>query len=233
MDSDVARYLRNRDAFRAKASEDFHASNPDYADLLDATDEYVAHVVYNLSGKTIVVSEFDRYLNYLLVTFARGHFNVSQFTRSGELIEAGALFRRQMEVLARINEARNRPDLERLLRKTPNVGSLRGSIKRLYGQYSAIAHGSDTCQMELLGTPFSEAFERSLPVFPRFSRHAYVLVGHVAFSIVELHAWLEEHAEGLGWPHDEEWFDEWWNEHAPEMARLLQEDPYDSPYASA
>lgn len=232
MGTDAARYLMNREGFRLKASQDFHASDPDYPRLLDALDEYVAHLVYSLSGKTLVRDKTDRYLNYMLVTLVRGHFNVSQFTRQGELVDAGVLFRRQMEVLARLNEVRSAPDLERLLRKTPNVGKLQGNLKRLYDEYSAIAHGSDTQQGDLLGTPFNEEFEGAYPVFPRFSRHAYVLVGHVAFSIMELHAWLKEHAEDVGWPLDEEWFDAWWSEHAEELMRLLQQNPYESPDAS-
>ena len=227
MQSDVARYLTNREGFRLKAIQDFCSTDPDYADLLDAIDEYVAHLAYNLSGKILVKNKTDDYLSYLLVTFMRGHFNVSQFTRGGEITDAGVLFRRQMEVLARLNEIRRTSDLEQLLRKTPNVGQLKGSLRRLYGEYSAIAHGSDTQQGQLLGTPFTEGFERSYPVFPRFSRHAYVLVGHVAFSVVELHAWLNDHADDLDWPIDGEWFDEWWGQCAPEMVRLLKQDPYE------
>lgn len=226
--NDVFRYLTNRDGFRLKAIQDFNTTDPDFAGLLDMLNEYVAHLVYDLSGKILVKDETDDYLSYLLVTFMRGHFNVSQFTRSGELTDAGVLFRRQMEVLARLNEVRSAPDLEMLLRKTPNVGKLRGSLRTLYGEYSAIAHGSDTKQGQLLGIPFTEGFERSYPVFPRFSRHAYVLVGHVAFSVVELHVWLNEHAGDLDWPLDMEWLDEWWRQNAPDLMRLMQRDPYES-----
>lgn len=228
MDDDVYRYLTNREGFRLKAIQDFSTTDPDYAGLLDALDEYVAHLAYNLSGKILVKDKTDDYLSYLLVTFIRGHFNVSQFTRCGELTDAGVLFRRQMELLARLIEVRGAPDLEKLLRKTPNVGNLKGSLRTLYGEYSAIAHGSDTKQGQLLGTPFTEGFERWYPVFPRFSRHAYVLVGHVAFSIVELHVWLNDSAEELDWPLDTEWFDGWWKQNAPQLMKLMHQDPYEA-----
>ncbi|WP_121258974.1 hypothetical protein [Nocardioides ferulae] len=221
MNSNASRYLINLTGFRLAATKEFEETDPAYAARLSATDEYVAHLIYSLSGNTMVENETERYLHYLLVTFVRGHFHVTHFARSGELLEGGVLFRRQMEVLARLHEVRATPDLAALLRKTPNVGRLQTNLNRLYGSYSAIAHGSDTREGDLLGTPFGEDHGDAYPVFPRFTRHAYVLVGHVIFSVLELHFWLLEHADDLGWPIDKEWVEDWWTQNVTELVRLL------------
>lgn len=227
VNSQLSRYLTNLQGFRLIAMKEFEETDPAYAALLSAADEYVAHLIYSLSGNTMVENETERYLHYLLVTFVRGHFNVTHFARSGELLEGGVLFRRQMEVLARLHEVRATPDLASLLRRTPNVGGLQTNLNRLYGSYSAIAHGSDTREGDLLGTPFGEDHGDAYPVFPCFTRHAYVLVCHVVFSVLELHFWLLEHADDLGWPIDKDWVEAWWTRNATELMRLLQQDPYD------
>jgi len=229
VDNDANRYRLNREASRHKAVQDFYATEPDFAALLDAADEYVGHLIYSLSGKTLVKDEADEYLTYLLVTFTRCHFNMSDYARSGDLTEAIVLFRRQIETLARMHEIRAAENLDGLLRKTPNLKRLKGQLRRMYDEYSAVAHGSDARQGQLLGLPLDAQFSRSYPVMPHFNRHAYVLVGHVMHSIVELDGWLMSHAKDLGWPLDTEWRQQWWSAHIKEATRLLKTDPYGSP----
>jgi hypothetical protein len=98
----------------------------------------------------------------------------------------------------------------------------------MYGEYSAIAHGSDTPQARLLGEPVTVDLKSAYSVFPKFSPHAYVLAGHVALSVVELDTWLADHAESLGWPIDWAWFEEWWARESAALERLVENDPYGS-----
>jgi dsDNA-specific endonuclease/ATPase MutS2 len=91
------------------------------------------------------------YLADLMVSFCRSHFIASDLILGGELVEAAVIVRKQMELLARLNELSAGLDIDKLVRRTPNIKHLKTSLNRLYSEYSEISHSASPKVMQILG----------------------------------------------------------------------------------
>lgn len=217
-----------RDQWRSKARHDLKSSAPQYSQLLDNLDEYVAHMAFELSGQKIAGSKRNGYVVFLLVSFARTHMTATDLARSGDLLDSAILVRKQMESLSRLQELTSSIDLSTLIRRTPNVGQLRSNLNHLYGDYSEIAHSSDPTHQRLLGLAESG---RELPLYPKYSEHALVSIGHIAMTIIELFVWVSENLEDFGFTFDRGWGDRWWAATTPTLTDTIgpdSPDPYDT-----
>lgn len=210
-ESDAARYRYDRDVWRMQARFDLGVE-AEAADLRNELDEYVAHLMFELSGVVWPPGNKSDYLIYLLVTFARSHMIASDLIAGADLIDGAVILRRQMEVMSRLYEVGEAPDIATLLQRTPNVRNLRSNLRRLYGSYSAIAHASDPRNGDLLGNGVNSDL---VALYPRFTKNAYVALQHLGLLVIELWTWLEEHAEVLQLPVDQDWGQEWLERTAP------------------
>jgi hypothetical protein len=127
----------------------------------------------------------------LIVSFTRTHFIVMDLIVCGELIEAATLQRKQFELVARLNEIREAKSIESLLKKTPNLTTLRTRIKKLYGEYSKISHSASPLPLQLLGRIPTQEGEVTV-VYPIFSENAYVALNHAAVTVFEYYYWAHE-----------------------------------------
>ncbi|SDR10669.1 hypothetical protein [Pseudoxanthomonas sp. CF125] len=200
-------YLRSRHAFREIARNKF-LENPHALPLVSVANEYVATTMFLMSGKDVRSIPHGIYIAKLIVSFVRTHFIAVDLTIHSELVEAATLTRKQIELLARLNELRKVESVEGLLRRTPNLSSLQTQIKSLYGSYSEIAHSSALQPLELLGSVNAQDGSMTA-VYPMFTEHAYTSLGHIAFSVLEYFLWADKFfAENFS-DYDADWASGW------------------------
>lgn len=135
-ESDRQTYRTSRDQWRSKARYDLDACAPQFSQLLDDVDDFVAHLALGLSGQRIEALGSQGYINFLIVSFVRTHMTATDLARTGDLIDSAILVRKQMETLARLSELTSPTEASTAIRRTPNIGKLRSNLKQLYGAYS-------------------------------------------------------------------------------------------------
>jgi hypothetical protein len=146
-----AKYLYSREFFREQARKEFGDRNAHAIPLIRLLNDYVATTMLGASGHDVGAIPNSQYNLDLIVSFTRTHFIVMDLIVCGELIEAATLQRKQFELVARLNEIRETKSIESLIKKTPNLTTLRTRIKKLYGEYSEISHSASPLPLQLLG----------------------------------------------------------------------------------
>lgn len=95
-----------------------------------------------------------------------------------------------MELIARMNECMENADIKSLIKKTPNVKQLKTTIKRMYADYSEIAHSASPNSISILGRIEHEG-NNFTPVYPVFDQYAYVALQHMTLLVFEFYlSWL-------------------------------------------
>ena len=74
--------------------------------------------------------------------------------------------------------------------RTPNVKRLPEHLRRLYGDYSGIAHSSAPKNVRLLGVAAMDGAKRT-PLYPVFDDNMYVALFHIVLVIFEFALWTE------------------------------------------
>lgn len=132
---------------------------PQARGLLDIMDCYFSTLCNNLRKTSITTERKDDiYQSKLVISFIRTYYVINHLTVDSDLIEANTLIRKQLELLARIEEIVKNREYEnpkKLEGKTPNVACL-GNIKGSYGQLSEIAHSAKEETLDLLGVEATE-----------------------------------------------------------------------------
>ncbi|MDK2763749.1 MAG: hypothetical protein KYX63_07130 [Alteromonas macleodii] len=134
--SKAEKYIYSRDHFRKVAQHEFLKFNKDANLLVASINELVASLTLFISGKSFREIENGLYLADLMASFCRSHFIASDLLLGGELVEGAVIVRKQIELLARLNELTNGFDVDRLIRRTPNIKHLKSGLNRLYSDYS-------------------------------------------------------------------------------------------------
>jgi hypothetical protein len=186
--SKAEKYIYSRDHFRKRAQHNFLSFN-EHANLLVALiNELVASMTFSVSGKSFREIENGLYLADLMVSFCRSHFIASDLILGGDLVEGAVIIRKQIELLARVNELSAGLDIDKLERRTPNVKHLKTGLNRLYSEYSEIAHSASPKVMQILGrTEFDEC--TYTPLYPEFQENAYVSMQHLVGTALEYYVW--------------------------------------------
>lgn len=188
--TNVEKYLYSRDHFRRVAQNDFLRLNPNANDLVAISGELVSSIVLFLSGKCIRDISNGLYIGDLIISFCRSHFISVDLILGGELVEASVILRKQMELIARLNECMENVDIESLIKRTPNVKHLKTKIKRLYSDYSEIAHSASPNSISILGRIEHEG-NNFTPVYPIFEKNSYVALQHLTLLVFEFYlSWL-------------------------------------------
>jgi hypothetical protein len=190
------RYLECRQLARQQAEIEFLEHHPDLIHLLFTANEYVAFCMLSLSGKNFLEIPHGLYASGLIISFTRTYFITIDLLGQGELIEAAVLTRKQMELLARLHEISANERINHLIRKTPNVGNLAPNFRRLYADYSEVAHSADPIHLQLLGT-VEDASHVWTSVYPKYSSNASVTFNHVLLSVAEFHRWATYYLEAV------------------------------------
>jgi hypothetical protein len=186
--SKAENYIHSRDHFRKLAQHNFLAFN-EHANLLVALiNELVASMTLFVSGKSFREIDHGLYLADLMVSFCRSHFIASDLILGGELVEAAVIVRKQMELLARLNELSAGLDIDKLVRRTPNIKHLKTGLNRLYSEYSEISHSASPEVMQILGRKELEEGTFT-PVYPEFQENAYVSMQHLVMTALEYYIW--------------------------------------------
>jgi len=144
-------YLEHRAVFRERAATAFEIDHPRGDLILQAAGEIVSARTLFLSDRDLRHIQNGPQIGSLIVSYCRTHFIVADLVRQAELIEVTVLARKQMELLARLHELETAAS-DSLEGKTPNLRHLVTQVKRLYGDYSSIAHSAKEEPLRLLGS---------------------------------------------------------------------------------
>ncbi|MEN9465478.1 MAG: hypothetical protein RL217_1659 [Pseudomonadota bacterium] len=177
-----------------------------------------------MSGKDICDIKHGHYIAKLIVSFVRTHFIVIDLTIHSELVEAATLTRKQLELLARLNELRKAESVEDILKRTPNMSSLQTKIKALYGSLSEITHSATPQPLELLGSVDVQNGSMT-PVYPEFSEHAYTSLSHIALSVLEYFFWADKFFIENFKDYDTLWSSEWILRAAQAYEAIISTEP--------
>ena len=186
--SKAEKYVYSRDTYRKKHENDFLSHHDETNYLVVHINELVASLTLFFSGKDLREIENGLYYGDLVVSFCRSHFIVSDLLVGGELVEAGTLIRKQMELLSRLNELSNGIDVEKLIKKTPNLKNLKSEIRRFYSDYSEIAHSASPEIMQLLGSKNIDNKTFTV-LYPEFQENSFVALQHHAGCSFEFYIW--------------------------------------------
>jgi hypothetical protein len=184
------KYIESRNKARLLNEAEFSNTHPEVAPLVAMGNEYVAGLIMSLSGRDLSMFKHNGYICDLVVSFARTHFIAQDLIGYGELIEAGVLIRKQIELLARLHELVKADNLEHLICKTPNVKALGPQIRRLYSTYSEVAHSSNPIHLQQLGSIEVNGDEYTA-VYPKYDYNAMVTFQHQVLTVIELHNWTQ------------------------------------------
>ena len=186
MTSNLEVYLRTRKVYRKKTRQDFFKNKKGSEELLSSLGMLLSDLIYFGSKKHIYHINNGVYTSDLLVSYVRTHFTIVDLMLIGELGESSVLFRKQLELIARIKEIEITDDIESLIRKNPKITHLNEKIKPLYGIYSEIAHSASPKILELLGRHDGDGGEYT-NVFPEFQENSYVLFQHITILTYEFY----------------------------------------------
>jgi hypothetical protein len=113
---------------------------------------------------------------------------VADLLVQGELIEAATLLRKQMELVSRLNELGTAIDIEELIGRTPNIKHLREDLRRMYGEYSEVAHSSHPRSLQFLGTIEKDGREYT-QLYPVFHENLHAGLSHLVLVTAEFFRW--------------------------------------------
>ena len=173
-----ADYEERRGQARAKAADELRAKNPQAIGILDSAGELVCHRTFAVSGQDLTGLKQGQLLHRLLVSFCRTHMLVTDLVRHCELVDAVVLLRKQMELVARIYEIEAVDDATHLEGKTPNIKACLAPLRRMYGEYSAVAHSAKEGPLSLLGDQL-EGDDAETVVFPVYNHNAVAVAQHL------------------------------------------------------
>ncbi|MCP5016956.1 MAG: hypothetical protein GY938_17065 [Ketobacter sp.] len=198
--SAAEKYESNRDHFRSEALKKFLSYHEKSNQFIAAMNEVVASHMLYASNKDWSHIEHGEYISKLIVSFTRSHFVITDHVMYGELIEAAVLLRKQFELMSRLVEIDSGVDIDRLLKKTPNVKHLESDLKKLYSEYSEITHSSDIQKLDLLGYLVKDKATYTA-VYPVFQENSFVSALHLFLLFSQYHYWIVDKLE--------QWFPEY------------------------
>ncbi|WP_444909966.1 hypothetical protein [Microbulbifer sp. TRSA005] len=185
---------------RNRTRSDFLSFHEKSNVLVVCINELVASHLDFIKGKDWRQVDNGEYIHKLIVSFTRSHFLLYDLILTGELIDAGLLFRKQVELFTRLCELESGADQVALLKKTPNIKHIDIALRRLYSDYSEVAHSSTLDKLGLIGTI---QVDESLYTqhLPSFDENAYVNLLHLFMLVAEYHYWIVDSYS--------EWFSEY------------------------
>lgn len=132
--------------------------------------------------------QLTKYYRSLLASFARSTVVSVELIATSELIEAVAILRKQVELLARLNELEFKT-VDELTGRTPNVGSLKTNLKQLYSRFSEGVHSSTYGSMALLGF-YENRGRRAHLLYPEFTENTEIIFQNWLFVFFEFSLWI-------------------------------------------
>lgn len=182
-----------RELFNIKCNKckvEFIASYPLLPSVLDCINGYYAEILNLIKNHPVDNSSFG-YQYGLIVSFVRSSITIENLILNGMNIEAICLIRKQLELLARLEEL-NTKDYSELRCKVPNV-KFAGSKKQTYSQLSEISHSSLRETLHLLGiTESNEGESLELSITPIFDNNLVVSLNYQIDLFFSFFSWIEQ-----------------------------------------
>lgn len=197
-------HLFQRGVWAERSRRTFYETDPEAHLLATFILEALADFSMRTSGKPWPLQTTEGgYSAGLVVSFIRTQFVVVRCAEESNLIEGTTLLRKQLEVLARLNEIDNAGgSLRKLLKKTPKLNALKSKVRKTYDSFSEVAHSSVPDHFHLLGAGEEERYRSYMSIYPKFSRNSYVLLHNTGHVFLEFWTWLESYNERHSAPWD-------------------------------
>ncbi len=142
--------------------EDF----PEVKVIIDKTIDFFTIITNKLDGVEFA-DEKQQYKLLLMVSFMRTHYVINELIIYSEIVEAATLMRKQLELLARLNEI-DVGELEKLDKKVPQMKHL-PELKEYYGLWSQVAHNASFNSLDLLGYNMDDEAHKRFYVQPTYT----------------------------------------------------------------
>lgn len=133
---------------RKYAMEQILTEFPKLKDISFLMDNFFT-IISNRISEQPIVNDTLQYKILLCVSFMRTHFVINELILYSSNLEAATLLRKQIELLARMNELKIE-NIEKLQRKTPCVKHVPW-VKKFYGILSESAHSATIESLDDLG----------------------------------------------------------------------------------
>ena len=201
---DHAKYMHQRALWRLKATKDLADACPSALQAAQEIQVACSHIALSMSGARWGSVPGGRYLVDLFISFLRTEVEVVDLALASELQDATTLHRKQLEAVARLIELTNGVDVMSLIGKTPNLNVLKSKARKLYGEYSEIAHSSHPAHGGLLGGGEAPS-ELLTSVYPKYTENTIVLIHNAVAIFGEFGIWCVDFFEGrdIPFPSDE------------------------------
>lgn len=173
-----------------KCKAEFEATYPLLPSVLDSINGYYAEL-FNLIKNHLVDNSALGYQYGLIVSFIRSSITIENLILNGMNIEAICLIRKQLELLARLEEL-NEKNYSELIHKTPNMKYV-GEKKRTYSQLSEISHSSVRETLHLLGIAESNVgVSIGLSITPIFDKNLIISMNYQIDLFFSFFSWIEQ-----------------------------------------
>lgn len=153
---------------RAYSEKRLKEDYPEYENIVNKMTDFFTMITEKLDSVEIA----DKKLQYkllLVVSFMRTHYVVNELIMYSEIIEAATLMRKQLELIARMEEI-DISELEKLDKKVPQMKHV-PLMKEYYGLWSIVAHNANIDSLDLLGYNFDDEIHKRFYVQPTYTEN--------------------------------------------------------------
>lgn len=153
---------------RADSEKCLKVDYPEYENIVNKMTDFFTMITEKLDGNEIA-DEKLQYKLLLVVSFMRTHYVVNELIIYSEIIEAATLMRKQLELIARMEEI-DVSELEKLDKKVPQIKYV-PLMKEYYGLWSQVAHNANVNSLDLLGYKFDDEIHKRFYVQPTYTEN--------------------------------------------------------------
>lgn len=172
---EVSNFINNSDKSREHSQKQYKLAEDKIPKLLDfklMMDGLIVTVSKNFHAPATNLNDNIYYQIALSASYIRTHFLINYLVKSGDVIEAATLIRKQLEALTRLIELDSK-EISKLEKKTPNVNNVfNNSTKDLYKQLSEIAHSGSNKVTDMISHFVEDRNRGEAYIYPQFSPHS-------------------------------------------------------------
>ncbi|MDB4265409.1 hypothetical protein N9891_01525 [bacterium] len=124
-------------------------------------------------------------------SFIRTHLALNDTILDGHIMESQCLLRKQVELLARLQELESK-SVKEVAKKTPNINAINWNAGRMYGAQSEVAHFSRFEVGEALLDRENFESHARIGLFPKYSQNSVYAMSSRLFLGVQFSLWFTD-----------------------------------------
>ena len=165
---------------------------PGYETIVNKMADFYTMIIGNFASVEIA-DEKQQYKLLLAVSFMRTHYVINELIVYSEIIEATTLMRKQLELIARMEEI-DVSELEKLDKKVPQMKHVPW-MREYYGLWSQVAHNANMDSLDLLGYNLEDETHKRFYAQPTYTEntiHALCMsIGLFEMFVMEIISYIE------------------------------------------